>query len=213
MFSKLQLNVIMGAILATLFSMLVLLVAAPPVAAGWTDESWLVEGTERGPAPASVTGTERTGVAAIIQIAAEEVCVDDQDLMAWMRSPPDAVPSAVIFMMLKSEHAEMFLQLTQGSFLATEPRVLYLYHAPGNPNQDVRALAAVAVADNAGCLINMKGERIKALAGGFVGLDMRVAQICTVLHNVGAPHWSRCNYPANINPLIQPWPRPWQREA
>ncbi len=145
-------------------------------------------------------------------LSAGEVCVDEQDLIAWMRSPPGAVPSTEIFMMLAGEHAEVFLQLTNGSSLATEPRVLYLYHAPDSLSEVLFA-AAAAVADSSGCLIKMDGTRAASPTAGFAGITMTIRRMCSVLAAAGARHWNRCSNLSGMPNGLLNGPASWERSV
>ncbi len=139
-----------------------------------------------------IPGSSRgDGVGFFSQIGAERACVDEQDLMSWMRGPPASIPSTEIFMMLRGEHAEVFLQITGGGALATAPRIIYLYHAPDSPNFRVRGVAAAAVADASGCLVKMDGERAQRIPDGFAGITMTIRLMCNALAASGA-RWDRC---------------------
>lgn len=145
--------------------------------------------------------------------ALAEVCVDEQDLIGWMRGPPGAIPSTEIFMMLRGGHAEVFLQVTGGSSLAGEPRVIYLYHAPDDPNAGVRGRAAAAVGDASGCFINMSGQRTTSIPDGFAGVTMTIRQMCSALAAAGSRPWNRCAELTGMpNGLLQ-GPASWERKA
>ncbi len=142
---------------------------------------------------------------------AERACVDEQDLIAWMRDPPTPVPSAEIFMMLRGGHAEVFLQITGGSALATEPRVVYLYHAPTDPNLMRRGAAAAALADASGCLIKMNGERTTSISAGFAGQTMPIRLMCNALAAAGARRWNRCSDLTGMPNGLLNGPAKWER--
>ncbi len=143
--------------------------------------------------------------------SAKEVCVDEQDLIAWMRGPPNPHPSAEIFMMLRGGHAEVFLQITGGSALATEPRVIYMYHAPRAPNRAIRGSASVALADASGCLIKMNGERTTSISAGFAGQTVTIRTMCNALAVAGSRRWNRCADLTGMPNGLLNGPAKWER--
>lgn len=148
---------------------------------------WLSGGD--GPAPFGTQSEIRLAVA-----AEGEVCSGVDDLVAWMRSPPDPLPSTEVFLILGGDQAKKFLLLTGASQLTTEDRFIFLYHVPLSYTN--RNRMAVAVADFRGCLINMAGARIMKLQPGapgrFAGTSMYLASACPILNAIGA-YWSRCD--------------------
>ncbi len=139
---------------------------------GWIEDSIII-----GRPIAHVSYTQTAG-------GTQEVCLDDVDLVTWLREPPYLYPSAMVFLTLSGEQALMFLRLTNGAALATEARVLYLYRFPvGGPDKVVY----IAVADEQGCLTTMTGARVASIPDqGFAGSNNSMEVIYKVLKKIGA---------------------------
>ncbi len=164
-----------------------------------------------GGAPVYIPTFEYASASAVVNVEEERACVDEQDLIAWMRDPPKPIPSTEIFMMLRGGHAEVFLQITGGGALATEPRIVYLYHAPDDPSARIRGQAAAALADNEGCLIKMNGERATSIPKGFAGQTMTIRLMCNALAAAGARRWNRCSDLTGMPNGLLNGPAKWER--
>ena len=112
---------------------------------------------------------------------AEEVCVDGEDLVAYLRSPPYADPATELFVALGGERALAYLRATGSASFATTPKVLYFLIRPAPyPGQ-----FAMVMADGAGCLITVEGERTPFLKSGNPASSWAqgVSPILVVLRN------------------------------
>ena len=91
---------------------------------------------------------------------ADEVCVDDADLVSWLRASPGSKPGAGVSMILRGERAAAYLRAAGGAVLTAAPRVLYFVTFPVSHPE----LYLVVAADEAGCVVNMAGERVPDVA-------------------------------------------------
>ncbi len=119
----------------------------------------------------------------------EAACVTAPAMLVYFRSAPN--PSAGVFAILKGEQATALLMLTGGGSLAGNDRIIYMFHAPKNPDYSTRMSAYAALADKEGCLLRKDGSRTTVAGAPYVGVTLPVLKACNIFAAIGVD-WFRC---------------------